>query len=146
MKAFYSKIKAVKIWSRSLPFLLPPHMQMTKEIVMKVASLHFKTIYILSGRSRQTQNRYATDACTLCTLLPTRHSCVLGHDTCQMIPGVRFSMTDAAHNGAPVIFQMAQGQQLYPLAPYNTCSLWSEYKNAVGRHRMEWNASLLHLY
>lgn len=49
----------------------------------------------------QTQSRHATNTCTLCTLLRIGHSCVLGHNTCQRIPGVSFSMTDRARRGAP---------------------------------------------
>ncbi len=67
-----------------------------------------KKLYFFWG-CRQTQSRHATDTCTPCTLLQTRHSCVLGQNTCQMIPGVRFSMTDTAHHCAPVIFYMARG-------------------------------------
>lgn len=41
--------------------------------------------------------------------LQTRRSCVLDHNTCQMIPGIRFSFADMAHRTASVIFHKAQG-------------------------------------
>lgn len=70
------------------------------------------SLYFFFGRCRQTPSRHATDTCTPCTLLQTRHSCVVGHNTCQGIPGVSFSMTDMAHHGAPIIFHMARAELL----------------------------------
>lgn len=87
----------------------------------------------------QTQSRHTIDTCTPCTLFPTRHTCVLVHNTCQRIPGVSFSMTDTAHHGAPPpprhIPRGPQGS-CYCFSPCATCAYYGLNLNQESREAL----------